>query len=72
VNDLSIYHQRRLANATEKMAELRGKTVSAMSARDLLMWLTRMEAVAQDLLHIIKLTDLAAELERIEREAGVR
>jgi hypothetical protein len=68
--ELSIYHQRRIENAVKKMAELRSLKVGHLDARDLLMWLTRMEAVAQDLTHVIKLTGLAAELERIEREAA--
>jgi hypothetical protein len=70
--DLSVYHQRRLENAAKKMAELRTKRIGEMDPHDLLVWLTRMERVAQDLMHVIKLTDLAAELERIEREAGAR
>jgi hypothetical protein len=67
---LSVYHQRRLENAVEKMAELRTLRVGHLDARDLLMWLTRIQAVTEDLMHVIKLTDLAAELERIERGAA--
>jgi hypothetical protein len=61
--ELSIYHQKNLQKARERVAELSDLKAAEMSPRDLLLWLTRMEAAAQDLLNIINLLAAAAHAE---------
>jgi hypothetical protein len=58
--ELSIYHQRRLRNARQRAAELREKKTTEMDEGELLLWLTRMEITAGDLLNLVDLLSLAA------------
>ena len=60
--DLSVYHQRRVRQARERLAELRDLKTTEMGEGDLLMWVTRLEMLSGDLLNVIDLMALAGEL----------
>lgn len=60
--ELSTYHRTNLLNARRRVAELADLKTPEMSSRDLLMWLTRMEAATQDLLYIIDLLANAGDV----------
>lgn len=53
--ELSIYHQKNLQKARERVTELAGLKTPEMGPRELLVWLTRMECTAVDLLNVVDL-----------------
>lgn len=61
--ELSVYHQRRIRQARERLAELRALKTTGMGSGDLLMWVTRLEMLSGDLLNVIDLTALAGDLQ---------
>lgn len=64
---LSVYHQRRIRQARERLAELRALKTTEMGLDALLMWVTRLEVLSGDLLNVVDLQALAAGLKEVTR-----
>lgn len=68
MRELSVYHQRNVEEARERVADLRAKKLIGMDADGLLLWLTRMEVVGQDLLNVVDLLLAERALAQESRE----
>lgn len=65
--ELSVYHQRVVEQAQQRVDELRAKKTTEMSEGELLMWLTRMEVATRNLLNVVTLLRLDAALKGVRQ-----